>query len=172
MYERSVYKPPCPNRAEPHRHLGRFPRHSVSVRDVREWLRRRMNLRSGSAQIPVPVAEDALLITSEITTNALLHTPNPGQRGAFVVSAFFYTNCLRISIRNNTASQVPVPHLQELPPTPDAEHGRGLAIVNALATTWGTEPARQGPAVYFTLDWSPVTPNLSTKAGRQLTTGR
>ena len=153
MYERSVYKPPCPNRAEPQRHLGWFPRHVISVREVRDWLRRRMNLRPTPARIPAPVTEDALLIASEITTNALLHTPNSGQRGAFVVSAFFYTNCLRISIRGNAPSRTPTLRLQPRLLSSDTEHGRGLAIVNALASTWGTENTRKGPAVFFTLDW-------------------
>lgn len=158
MYERSTHKPPASNRPEPHRHLGRFPRHAVSVKEVRDWLRRRMNLRPTSARIPESVTEDALLITSEITTNALLHSPSSGQRGAFVVSAFFYTHCMRVSIRGGSTTRTRTPHLRVLPATPDAEHGRGLFIVNVLASTWGSEHTRNGSAVFFTLDWEAPDP--------------
>ncbi|WP_017586208.1 ATP-binding protein [Nocardiopsis ganjiahuensis] len=100
-----------------------------------------------------------LLITSEITTNALLHSLSAGRRGAFVVSAFFYTHCLRVSVRSVSAARTRAPHLRVLPVSPDAEHGRGLLLVNALASTWGSEPTRNGPAVYFTLDWEPSEPS-------------
>ena len=153
MYERSMHKPPGLNQPEPRRHLGRFPRCATSVKEVRDWLRRRMELRPTSGRIPTSVTEDALLITSEITTNALLHTPNPGRRGAFVVSAFFYTHCLRVSIRCAGVEQTHAPHLRATQPTSDCEGGRGLVLVNALAATWGSEPTRNGSAVYYTLDW-------------------
>ncbi|SFL06767.1 hypothetical protein SAMN05216275_15115 [Streptosporangium canum] len=32
---------------------------------------------------------------------------------------------------------------------PDAEHGRGLAIVAAYADRWGVEPAPEGKTVWF-----------------------
>ncbi|WP_239643805.1 ATP-binding protein [Nocardiopsis kunsanensis] len=100
-------------------------------------------------------------MTSEITTNVLLHTPEPGGHGAFVVSAFFYARCLRISVRCTTGSAAGGSPPRAVPLRPQsahalAEHGRGLALVDALATTWGSEPGRPGQAVYFTVDWDPV----------------
>jgi hypothetical protein len=35
---------------------------------------------------------------------------------------------------------------------PSAEHGQGLAIVNALASSWGVESRLVGKAVWFDLD--------------------
>lgn len=149
------------NWAEPHRHLGRFARDAHAVGEARDWLRRRMSLRPAGALIPGSVAEDTLLMTSEITTNVLLHTPEPGGHGAFVVSAFFYARCLRISVRCTTGSAAGGSPPRAVPLRPQsahalAEHGRGLALVDALATTWGSEPGRPGQAVYFTVDWDPV----------------
>jgi hypothetical protein len=36
-------------------------------------------------------------------------------------------------------------------PGPDAEGGRGLLIVSALARSWGTEPLSAGKCVWFEL---------------------
>lgn len=161
MEQRSTRKPPCRTWAEPHRYLGRFARNAHAVGEVRDWLRRRMSLRPTGARIPGSVAEDTLLMTSEITTNALLHTPEPGGSGAFVVSACFYTRCLRVSVRCTTGSAAGgsppgAPPLRVHSAHALAEHGRGLALVDALAATWGSEPGRPGRAVYFTVDWPPV----------------
>ncbi|MBE3001500.1 ATP-binding protein [Nocardiopsis sp. HNM0947] len=156
MQQRNTKKPPSTHWAEPHRHLGRFAMHTSSVREVRDWLRRRMALRPTGALIPAQIAEDAILMTSELATNALLHTPDSGGRGAFVVSAFFYTDCLRISVRGPVADSVRRPdsvlrHTRQ--GRGSVAYGRGLFLVNALARTWGSVAARQGTEVYFTLSW-------------------
>ena len=40
------------------------------------------------------------------------------------------------------------------PIDPTRERGRGLAIVEALATQWGVEPRHDGKTVWFALDLS------------------
>ena len=67
--------------------------------------------------------EDALLIIGEITINALLHTPHPGGRGAFVVLVFFCPRCLWVSIRCAGVEQTHAPHLRATRPTFDCEGG-------------------------------------------------
>jgi hypothetical protein len=42
-----------------------------------------------------------------------------------------------------------LPVLQESSPT--AESGRGLSLVDALATRWGIDPASPGKSVWFEL---------------------
>lgn len=161
MYERSTPMPRTPQRPEPRRYLGRFPGDLAAVKDARDWLSRRLAL----SRVPDSPAHDALLILSELATNVLLHAPAETRGTAFLVSVFVSGNCLRISVRANGGA--PAPILRPVPPTPEAEHGRGLFLVNALATTWGAEHTRQGQAVYFTLGWEqhPEQPGL-THSGR------
>ncbi|RKS10407.1 anti-sigma regulatory factor (Ser/Thr protein kinase) [Nocardiopsis sp. Huas11] len=148
MYERSTPTPETAQWPGLRRFLGLFPSRPASVRDARDWLRLRLDL----ARIPAPPTHDALLILSEITTNALLHAPE-GQSGrAFVVSVFTYRNSLRISVRATRTTST-IPCLEVVRADPEAENGRGLFLVDALAATWGVERTRSGPAVYFTLVW-------------------
>ncbi|WP_116248340.1 ATP-binding protein [Nocardiopsis sp. FIRDI 009] len=131
------------------RFLGRFPSALTSVRDARDWLGQRLDL----ARVPESPRHDALLILSEIATNALLHDPAGRGGGAFFVSVFMYANCLRVAVRATGGPAVP--RLEVVPADPYAEHGRGLFLVNSLADTWGVERTGCGPAVYFTLEWEP-----------------
>ncbi|GHC86738.1 hypothetical protein GCM10007079_30260 [Nocardiopsis terrae] len=133
------------------------------MREARDWLRRRLDL----ACVPTPATDDALLITSELITNALLHSPMRDRGGAFFVSAMAFRSCLRVSVRTNgTASTAP--HLHLVPAGPDSEHGRGLPIVNALSADWGVESTRRGQAVYFTLEWDPPRPPEPCRRTRAL----
>lgn len=152
MYERSTPAPRPPQRPELRRYLGRFPDQLTSVKDARDWLSRRLEL----SRVPDSPTQDALLLLSEITTNALLHSPTRDRSGAFLVSVFVSGNCLRVSVRGNRDASAPA--LQAVPDAPEAEHGRGLFLVNALATTWGVERTRRGPAVFFTLEWDQQQP--------------
>lgn len=141
--------PEPPRRPELRRCLGRFPGALSAVKDARDWLSRRLEL----AQTPDSSAQDALLILSELATNALLHSPAGARGGAFLVSVFASTHCLRVSVRGCDDTRVPA--LQAVPADPESEHGRGLFLVNALADTWGVERTPHGPAVFFTLGWNP-----------------
>ncbi|MEV2279255.1 ATP-binding protein [Nocardiopsis sp. NPDC049922] len=129
------------------RFLGRFPSTLTSVKEARDWLWQRLDL----ARVPRAARHDALLILSEIATNALLHAPTGRSGGAFLVSVFMYANCLRVAVR--TTDGPALPRLEVVPADPYAEHGRGLFLVNSLATTWGVERTRSGPSVYFILEW-------------------
>ncbi|NKY99307.1 ATP-binding protein [Nocardiopsis alborubida] len=145
--------PEPPRRPELRRYLGRFPGALPAVKDARDWLSRRLEL----AQTPGSPAQDALLILSELATNALLHSPAGARGGAFLVSVFVSAHCLRISVRGCDDTRVPT--LQAVPAGPESEHGRGLLLVNALADTWGVERTPYGPAVFFTLEWGPGQPD-------------
>lgn len=153
MYERSTPTPQPPQRPELRRYLGRFPGQLTSIKDARDWLSRRLEL----SRAPDSSTQDALLLLSEIATNALLHSPARGHGGAFLVSVFVSGNCLRVSVRGNRDASAPA--LQAVPAAPEAEHGRGLFLVNALATTWGVERTRRGPAIFFTLEWDQQQPS-------------
>ena len=88
------------------------------------------------------VADVAELLTSEVVTNALLHTGAPVR---LVIS--LTDNTVRIEAHDESpAEPVKRPH------NPDANCGRGMAILDALATEWGTEPEPpNGKVVWFSL---------------------
>ncbi|MEP7089946.1 MAG: SpoIIE family protein phosphatase [Nocardioidaceae bacterium] len=111
---------------------------SEARRLVRAYLRER--------DLPESLVLDAALATSELVTNALLHGRGPVDlrmrlEGAEVL----------IEVRDRATYQP-----RKLRPQDDDEHGRGLQIVAALATRWGTRPTEQGKAVWCV---------LSTRAG-------
>ncbi|WP_304453816.1 ATP-binding protein [Nocardiopsis sp. YSL2] len=161
MYERSTTAPETAQWPGMRRFLGLFPSRPTSVRDARDWLRQRLDL----VRVPAYLTHDALLILSELTTNALLHVPEREPSRAFLVSVFTFRNSLRISVRT-TRNTATIPCLEVVRADPEAEHGRGLFLVDALAATWGVERTRSGPAVFFTLEWDGPEPTPATPVPR------
>lgn len=94
---------------------------------------------------PTLVAEAQLLV-SEIVTNALRYG-----RPEITLAFSRWRPGMGIAV-SDTGAELPVMPTGELPP-PGNVHGRGLHIVNALATRWGvdtrTEP--EGKTVWFQL---------------------
>jgi len=88
----------------------------------------------------------AILLTSELVTNAIRHevtgivklaiTCSPGQ--------------LRVDVHDSSRS---LPLLIDAPV--DAEAGRGLMLVTTLSAEWGFYRTPAGKAVYFTLAFQP-----------------
>ncbi|MEU2110977.1 ATP-binding protein [Streptomyces sp. NPDC058423] len=88
-------------------------------------------------------AEVAELLTSELVTNALVHT----EEGA-VVTATVAPARLRVEVRDFTTGLVEPP----AEPVPDeSTHGRGLLLVQSLADAWGVRAHGLGKAVWFEL---------------------
>ncbi len=89
-------------------------------------------------------AEDAEMVTSELVTNAIEHAGAPQ----------FGLELIRLADSGAVAVIVTDPS-----PTPpvrrkvsmDGEHGRDLAIVNALSARWGWRPEDPGKTVYAIL---------------------
>lgn len=90
-------------------------------------------------------SEIAELLTSELVTNALVHTDD----GA-VLTATVGPRALRVEVRD-FVGRLPRPR------TPDPEestNGRGLVLVQSLADDWGVRPCEgeAGKSVWFELD--------------------
>jgi len=86
--------------------------------------------------------DTVLLLTSELATNAVRHAATP-----FWVDVEIDDRQATVSVTDDDGTNLPVPRH----PTPDATNGRGLRIVDELATRWGHRPARQnGKSVWFT----------------------
>ncbi|MEV6022178.1 SpoIIE family protein phosphatase [Streptomyces sp. NPDC052036] len=105
------------------------------VRDsMREWGRDAM-------------ADDLELIVSEVVTNALIHADSEVD-----LRLREYPDHVRLEVRDS-ASTPPIPSsisvLEE--ENAQAEHGRGLVIVDGLARIWGTSPSGRGKTVWLEL---------------------
>ncbi|CAM5316143.1 ATP-binding protein [Streptomyces narbonensis] len=106
--------------------------------EVRHALRKMLRKWGG------PGASDvAELLTSELVTNALVHT----EHGA-VVTATVVPEQLRVEVRDF----VPGLDRPHAPPADDGTHGRGLVLVQALADSWGVEEHGVGKVVWFELN--------------------
>jgi anti-sigma regulatory factor (Ser/Thr protein kinase) len=107
---------------------------------ARAYLRRQANL------IHPPMLEDALILTSELVTNAIRHG-----RPAVTLAVHLEPSALTVVVTDTGPEQPP---LVPRTPHPDSPTGRGLVIVDALATRWGVtpQPGSPGKAVWFILD--------------------
>ena len=91
----------------------------------------------------VPVDEDvAVLLTSELVTNAVKHAPGE----AVTLGVRCTRDRLRVDVHDRSAAP---PMLAAVPA--DAEVGRGLVLVAGLSADWGFYRTPLGKVVYFTL---------------------
>ncbi|MCX5203375.1 ATP-binding protein [Streptomyces sp. NBC_00237] len=87
----------------------------------------------------------AELLTSELVTNALIHTESDAE-----LTATLAASTLRVEVRDQL-SRMPEPRLASCD---ENTHGRGLLLVQALADAWGVRMQGHGPGkvVWFELD--------------------
>ncbi|GGZ85704.1 ATP-binding protein [Streptomyces bluensis] len=92
------------------------------VSRARRWTR---DILRGS-----PLAENAELIVSELSTNAILHTASGMESGGFHLALAVSPQVIALSVTDDggTGTAPKVEHQDQ-----DAEHGRGLDMVSALA---------------------------------------
>ncbi len=88
-----------------------------------------------------PFLDDALLVISELVTNAVRAGSDP-----LTVATNLHKAELEIAVLDHGAGW---PVLQ--PPEHGSDHGRGLAIIEAVARSWGTERRAAGKAVWAVL---------------------
>lgn len=84
--------------------------------------------------------DEVVLLTSELVANGVGHAASP-----LVLTLIRDGECVRVELSDSSAAH---PVLRAVPP--DAERGRGLALVEALSRRWGFErvPA-DGKVVWF-----------------------
>lgn len=92
------------------------------------------------------VEEVATLLTSELVTNAVVHTAS-----AVALRMQFDPPTLLTEV-HDTAPSLPEP----LAVTPWSSHGRGLSLIEALSRRWGTRKTRLGKVVWFELEVAPT----------------
>ncbi|WP_330291478.1 ATP-binding protein [Streptomyces sp. NBC_00576] len=86
-------------------------------------------------------SETLTLITAELAANAVRHGHVPGRD--FEVRLTRTRGVLRLEVSDTRTERVPLLSLDE--PPGDAESGRGLMLVAALADKWGTGPRVNAP---------------------------
>jgi hypothetical protein len=89
--------------------------------------------RAALGGAPAP-AEAIEMCTSELVTNAIVHTRSGAPGGTLVVSVAADADAVTIAVGDQGAPGALAPAA----PAPGAEHRYGLAIVAALAAGWGT----------------------------------
>ena len=91
------------------------------------------------------VADTAILLVSEVVTNAVLHAGT-----AITVAVRVEPTSVRIEVRDGSVALPSRRRYDE-----DAATGRGLELVELLATSWGTEQERNGKVVWFEVSADP-----------------
>jgi anti-sigma regulatory factor (Ser/Thr protein kinase) len=86
----------------------------------------------------------AVLLTSELVTNAIKHKADDNDTVLLVIT--WAEDQMRIEVHDASRFE---PLLVDAPP--DAETGRGLMLVDSLSAEWGFRKTAAGKAVYFTL---------------------
>lgn len=85
----------------------------------------------------------AELLTDELATNAVRHGG-----GWFAMQASVYGRRLRVSVTDQRAGAA----LSASPPGHARDSGRGLTIIEAMASAWGVDRTESGKAVWFELE--------------------
>ena len=126
----------------------RFAGVAASVAQARRWVRRVLD----DNRVPDEVVDTALLLVSELATNALTHTASGAPGGRFGLRVHSGSGWVRVEC--DDAGNRTRTHPRYAMSGPDAIGGRGLALVAALAAAYGDRADATGRTVYFELHWS------------------
>ena len=93
-----------------------------------------------------PLTDTAVLLTSELVTNALAHTPS-GTGGSLEVIVWRDADSVLVAVLDDGSDRSPATMGVDL----ESESGRGLGLVAALADRWGHQGGTAARAVWFLL---------------------
>ncbi|MGW2036166.1 MULTISPECIES: ATP-binding protein [Streptomyces] len=112
-------------------HWLELPGHRTSVRTARRFVSARLS----SWRVPEDACANAVLLVSELATNAVLHTFSL----RILCGIRLLSDAgLRLEVhdRDDSARRLP-----RRAPGPDDECGRGLLLVQEIADSWGVVPS-------------------------------
>jgi anti-sigma regulatory factor (Ser/Thr protein kinase) len=107
----------------------------MSVTDARNLVARTLQ------GCPEAMVADAMLLTSELVSNVVLHARTPFELEVTAVHG------VRVVVRDGS----PDPPIVASP-GPEESTGRGLLLVHSLASRWGYEVTATGKSVWFELE--------------------
>ena len=116
-----------------------------SAATVRTWARHLLHTR-----IPDTALDDVVLLLSEVVTNSIVHSDSGHTpTGSVTVCLGLGGNLVHAEvIDDGSATSLPFIRATDL----DSDGGRGLLLVEAMATAWGTHhDPEAGTAVWFRL---------------------
>jgi len=96
---------------------------------------------------PEEMLDRAVLLTSELASNAVIHARSP-----FTVTATMTADEIRVDV-TDTGGATPLVRRPDRTET----HGRGLLIVSTLADSWGIDTESDRTTVWFVLALEPAT---------------
>jgi anti-sigma regulatory factor (Ser/Thr protein kinase) len=117
--------------------------------DLASIVSARREVRAMVAGYGAAGADVAELLTDELLANAVLHGG-----GRFVLRAELDEDLLRVAV----SDEKPGAPLTVLPAGHALETGRGLTIVDAMASRWGVDRSRREKRVWFELEMSQSPP--------------
>jgi anti-sigma regulatory factor (Ser/Thr protein kinase) len=98
-----------------------------------------------------PLRDDALLLASEIATNAILHS-RTGDGGTFTLDLSYSDSWVLLRVRDEGSADPPCAcHAAQ-----GATAGRGLPLVEALSLRWGVIREARTNEVWFELTSTPT----------------
>lgn len=118
-----------------------FPGRPEQIARARDFTRRVLG--------PCPVLDEAILLVSELATNAVEHTAT-GDAGNFHVTISQGDSSLLIAVKDDGSGNVPV-HAHPAETLTETE--RGLELVKLTADRWGHCGDERGRTVWFELPW-------------------
>jgi anti-sigma regulatory factor (Ser/Thr protein kinase) len=118
-----------------------FPGRADQIAHARDFTRRVLG--------GCPVLDEAVLLVSELATNAVEHTAT-GNAGRFDVTICQGQTSLLITVKDDGSGKTPLPR----PAHALAEDGRGLGMVDSIANHWGHYGNEHGRMVWFELCWT------------------
>lgn len=120
------------------------------------WTARRAVRAALSEWVEEDVVETAVLLTSEVVTNAVVHA-----RSTAVLTVALTPGAVLVSV-SDVSRYAPVAQQA----APEWESGRGLGIVDTLASAWGVHHHPEGgKTVWFQLDRRPGVDGSGCAAG-------
>jgi anti-sigma regulatory factor (Ser/Thr protein kinase) len=126
---------------EPQTYTGTFPGRPENVRHVRGIL---AELLHGC-----PAADDAVLLVSELCSNAVLHSNSGDPGGEYVVRAELHDDWVWVEVEDQGGKWK----------TKKARidgRGHGLDVVRTIANDSGIDGSEHGRVAWFRLDWRPA----------------
>ena len=107
------------------------------LRDAPALARHALRTWLATLDCPDGVGSDAVLVVSELTTNAVVHA-----RSSAAIVGSLDDGWLRIEVHDDD------PTRPQMSATPGAEGGWGLRIVDAITDGWGWAPTLTGKYVW------------------------